>query len=276
MPTPPAPWPSTWMLSSAGTAKLAPPPCMPAACSMHRHKPTPSPCAKAAPPPRPKRQRKAALRHPPSPWGCSMAKARHCPCSCRATDVGTEHTLVLHQEEQAWTFTGITSQPAPSLLRSLSAPVLLDYPFTEAELLTLLAHDSDAFNRWEAAQRLSLRIATNAIAATAETATEKRAKPCQSPAAERGGCSASGAGAPATRCRLQRAGADPALRKLHRRAAGQRRSPAHPQRARSHAPATGPGPASRSGKPPTKPTPTPALTSPNPSPQAAAPWPDWR
>ena len=95
------------------------------------------------------------------------------PLQLQGHNVGTEHTLVLHQEEQAWTFTGITSQPTPSLLRSLSAPVLLDYPFTEAELLTLLAHDSDAFNRWEAAQRLSLRIATNAIAATAETATEK-------------------------------------------------------------------------------------------------------
>ena len=113
----------------------------------------------------------------PVTLGLLDGQGKALPLQLQGHNVGTEHTLVLHQDEQAWTFTGITSQPTPSLLRSLSAPVLLDYPFTEAELLTLLAHDSDAFNRWEAAQRLSLRIATNAIAATAETAKEKEQNP---------------------------------------------------------------------------------------------------
>jgi aminopeptidase N len=52
----------------------------------------------------------------------------------------------------------------PSLLRTFSAPVVLDCAYTEAELLALLAHDSDAFNRWEAGQRLLLQIAINLIA----------------------------------------------------------------------------------------------------------------
>ena len=43
----------------------------------------------------------------------------------------------------------------PSLLRGFSAPVILNYPYTEAELLHLMAHDDDAFNRWEAGQRLA-------------------------------------------------------------------------------------------------------------------------
>lgn len=48
------------------------------------------------------------------------------------------------------------SGPTPSLLRGFSAPVSLRYDFDEAQLTTLLAHDSDGFCRWDAAQRLYL------------------------------------------------------------------------------------------------------------------------
>ena len=54
----------------------------------------------------------------------------------------------------------------PSLLRGFSAPVVLDYAFSDGELLTQLAHDTDAFNRWEAGQRLALRYALQAIQAS--------------------------------------------------------------------------------------------------------------
>jgi len=46
-------------------------------------------------------------------------------------------------------------KPIPSLLRGFSAPVILNYPYAEDELLHLMAKDDDAFNRWEAAQRLA-------------------------------------------------------------------------------------------------------------------------
>src|SRR5262249_52327124 len=39
-----------------------------------------------------------------------------------------------------------------------SAPVVLNYPYSEADLLHLLANDDDPFNRWEAAQRLAAEI----------------------------------------------------------------------------------------------------------------------
>ncbi|MBX9597970.1 MAG: aminopeptidase N [Burkholderiales bacterium] len=48
----------------------------------------------------------------------------------------------------------VTQQPTPSLLRGFSAPVVLDYAYTPAQLLNLAAHDSDSFNRWEAMQKL--------------------------------------------------------------------------------------------------------------------------
>ncbi|NBU88488.1 MAG: aminopeptidase N [Betaproteobacteria bacterium] len=53
-------------------------------------------------------------------------------------------------------FTGITGDVVPSLLRGFSAPVMLRDGLQDEDLLTLLAHDSDAFNRWEASQRLLL------------------------------------------------------------------------------------------------------------------------
>ncbi|MBH9552672.1 aminopeptidase N [Inhella gelatinilytica] len=74
-----------------------------------------------------------------------------------------ETVLLLEQAEQSFTFTEVSSQPVPSLLRGFSAPVLLDDGLTDAERLTLLRHDADAFNRWEASQRLALRRLLDAV-----------------------------------------------------------------------------------------------------------------
>ncbi|HMN93535.1 MAG TPA: aminopeptidase N [Hydrogenophaga sp.] len=73
------------------------------------------------------------------------------------------HTVVLTEAEQTLVFTGLASEPVPSLLRGFSAPVVLDMQQSDEQLLTLLAHDTDAFNRWEAGQRLALRRALAAI-----------------------------------------------------------------------------------------------------------------
>jgi aminopeptidase N len=70
------------------------------------------------------------------------------------------------EQEQVLSLTGTQQQfafpakekPVPSLLRGFSAPVILNYPYTEADLLHLLARDDDPFNRWEAAQRLAATI----------------------------------------------------------------------------------------------------------------------
>ncbi|HMO47613.1 MAG TPA: aminopeptidase N [Rubrivivax sp.] len=70
---------------------------------------------------------------------------------------GTQRLLVLDQPQREFSFVGVPAEPVPSLLRGFSAPVVLDDGLDDAALLTLLAHDSDPFNRWEAGQRLSLR-----------------------------------------------------------------------------------------------------------------------
>src|SRR5882672_10953250 len=73
-----------------------------------------------------------------------------------AVKVGAhEQLLSLKRPEEQYTFKGLKEKPVPSLLRGFSAPVILNYPYTEDELLHLMAKDDDAFNRWEAAQRLA-------------------------------------------------------------------------------------------------------------------------
>jgi aminopeptidase N len=79
----------------------------------------------------------------------------------------TQRVLSLTASEQEFVFEDIDTPPVPSLLRGFSAPVLLDFPYTDAELTHLLAHDSDPFNRWEAGQRLAGRLI---LAATATLA----------------------------------------------------------------------------------------------------------
>ena len=83
----------------------------------------------------------------------------------------TSRTVVLTEPTQTLTFVHVDAEPVPSLLRNFSAPVVLDIDYTDAQLLTLLAHDADAFNRWEAGQRLALRIAINTIADSAYQAS---------------------------------------------------------------------------------------------------------
>jgi aminopeptidase N len=72
---------------------------------------------------------------------------------------------VVHLKEasQVFQFENISSLPVPSLLRHFSAPVKLIYPYSDAELLNLIKHDPDLFNRWEAAQIFTMRILLNLI-----------------------------------------------------------------------------------------------------------------
>lgn len=80
-------------------------------------------------------------------------------------ELAPTQTLVVTQAAETFTFADIESEPVPSILRGFSAPVILDHDYSDAQLLALLAHDTDPFNRWEAGQRLALRAAVSAITA---------------------------------------------------------------------------------------------------------------
>ena len=75
----------------------------------------------------------------------------------------TERVLVLCEARTTYTFVDIDEEPVPSLLRGLSAPVRLVDGLSDAELLLLLQHDPDPFNRWEAGQRLALARLLKAV-----------------------------------------------------------------------------------------------------------------
>jgi len=72
--------------------------------------------------------------------------------------LGTSATLLASGSDNVFVFQHVKAKPVPSLLRGFSAPVILEYDYSDAELAFLLAHDRDDFNRWEAGQRLFLRI----------------------------------------------------------------------------------------------------------------------
>ena len=86
------------------------------------------------------------------------------------SDASCQRTLVLTEATELFTFTGVAAEPVPSILRGFSAPVMLEFAYTDAQLLHLLKHDSDPFNRWEAGQRLAVTqalVAINSIATQA-------------------------------------------------------------------------------------------------------------
>ncbi|EKT4524799.1 aminopeptidase N [Pseudomonas putida] len=71
---------------------------------------------------------------------------------------GTSRVLSVTEAEQTFTFEGIAAKPLPSLLRGFSAPVKLSFPYDRDQLMFLMQHDSDGFNRWEAGQQLSVQV----------------------------------------------------------------------------------------------------------------------
>lgn len=62
--------------------------------------------------------------------------------------------LNVTEAEQTFVFDNITLPPVPSLLRQFSAPVKLDYPYSDQQLTFLMQHATDPFSRWDAAQSL--------------------------------------------------------------------------------------------------------------------------
>jgi aminopeptidase N len=76
----------------------------------------------------------------------------------------TSRVLELRQPKERYCFVGIPVRPVPSLLRGFSAPVKVNFDYSDEDLMFLMAHDSDDFNRWDAAQELAQRMILNMVA----------------------------------------------------------------------------------------------------------------
>ncbi len=75
----------------------------------------------------------------------------------------TEFTLEIRDRVHTFVFNNVSSAPTPSFLRGFSAPVKIDYAWTEQQLLNLLQYDTDPFNRWEAMQLLFTKEVTELL-----------------------------------------------------------------------------------------------------------------
>ncbi|MDO7926431.1 aminopeptidase N [Pseudomonas sp. KFB-139] len=84
--------------------------------------------------------------------------------SGEAAASGTSRVLSVTEAEQTFTFVDIAEKPLPSLLRGFSAPVKLSFPYDRDQLMFLMQHDSDGFNRWDAGQQLSVQVLQELIA----------------------------------------------------------------------------------------------------------------
>lgn len=70
--------------------------------------------------------------------------------------------LNITRDEQTFTFDDVSEKPVPSLFREFSAPVKVDYPYTDTQLAFLMQHARNEFARWDAAQSLlALHIKEN-------------------------------------------------------------------------------------------------------------------
>ncbi len=77
----------------------------------------------------------------------------------------TELVLDLKAREETFRFDAIEERPLPSILRGFSAPVKVNYDYSRDDLVFLMKHDSDHFNRWDAVQRLSFAVINEMVEA---------------------------------------------------------------------------------------------------------------
>ncbi len=66
--------------------------------------------------------------------------------------------LNLTQRQQTFKFEKIDSKPVPDLLQEFSAPVQLQYDYSNDQLAFLLKHSPDSFNRWNAGNHLAVNV----------------------------------------------------------------------------------------------------------------------
>lgn len=58
--------------------------------------------------------------------------------------------LLLNDSQNNFVFKNINSKPTPSILREFSAPITLEYAYSDQDLKFLATHDTDEYNRYQA------------------------------------------------------------------------------------------------------------------------------
>ncbi|MCW8443602.1 aminopeptidase N [Fluoribacter gormanii] len=69
-------------------------------------------------------------------------------------EIQSDTMILVDKPEMEFHFENIDTHPTPSLLRSFSAPVNLEFAYSSEQLLRLMQHDTNLYNRCEAANKL--------------------------------------------------------------------------------------------------------------------------
>ncbi len=107
-------------------------------------------------PPTPGQPKKSPM-HIPVRMGLISQRGEELPLVLSDGTALESGLINLTRKRQAYTFQDLPERPVPSLLRGFSAPVNIDLDLSDRDLEFLLAHDSDAFNRWQAANTYATR-----------------------------------------------------------------------------------------------------------------------
>ncbi len=103
--------------------------------------------------------------------GLLDAEGNEMPLCLQSAEDEPGKTIMLEvtETQQEFVFTDVPHEPVPSLLRGFSAPVKLHFDYSQEQLLFLMAHDSDGFVRWDAAQTLHQQLLLEKITDPAAT-----------------------------------------------------------------------------------------------------------
>ena len=117
-----------------------------------------------------KGQPKKLPLHFPLSIGLVSSKGKDIPLILKGKNKLKSGVLEIAGRKQSFKFKGISEAPALSINRGFSAPVILKTNVTAQEQLFLIGHDSDNFNRWEAAQTVGKALIVKTVKALASGA----------------------------------------------------------------------------------------------------------
>ncbi len=103
--------------------------------------------------------------HIPVRMGLLGADGKDLPLKLADGGLCADGLIELTKRDETFRFKGIGERPVPSILRGFSAPANLTLSLSDGDLEFLMAHDSDTFNRWQAAIDYATRILVGAVSA---------------------------------------------------------------------------------------------------------------
>ncbi|MGE3064732.1 MAG: aminopeptidase N [Hyphomicrobiaceae bacterium] len=108
-------------------------------------------------PPTPGQPKKKPL-HIPVRIGLLGGNGNDLPLTLASGEELADGVLEVTRRKETFRFRNVPVQPVPSVLRGFSAPVNLTMDLSDDDLAFLMRHDSDAYNRWHAAQDAATRL----------------------------------------------------------------------------------------------------------------------